>query len=582
VNRTEWKPLTGKSAVLLPDNDEPGKGWVELVTKQLAHLEPPATIRVLALPVAEKGHDVHDWVKEVVPEQWDLGDCAIELQRLAAQTPIWVPPPGCAPLPKVQPDDDGPPKLSELGNARRLIKAHGGEIRYDHDRGEWLMWDRSRWSPDKTGAIWRFAKKIPQLLLKEAADTYDYDLREVIVKWSIHSEQRRVIENAIKLAWSENGIGISAADFDTDPWALNCPNGVVDLLTGELRDQKPEDLVTKLTAYPYLPDRACPRWLQFLCDIFQNDEQLIAFVQRALGYSMTGDTSEHCFFFCYGPTGRNGKNTLLEVCAMIMGDYSAVTQPKIMLTSSENDHPTAIADLVGRRFVYTSEMDRGQQLAEAQVKRLTGDRFLKARFMHRDFFEFPVRFKLWLVAQAQPKIRGRDEGIWSRIKVIPFRRFFADKDRVKGLARMLVDEEGPGILAWLVEGAREWHRIGLSDPPAVTQASKVYRRTQDALSAFLATWCIDHRRNEHLRDRVRVRPSELYARYVEWCKDMGEQEVLSAREFALDLGPMGFPLRSSDGIRYRWGLELRSEPEELDENMLDQAEEVPADAVANA
>ncbi len=563
--KTDWRPLAGKAVVIIPDNDEPGEGYAHAVAKLLISLEPPASVRIMHIPVIEKGHDVQNWLHEVVPETWDLTDCRIELERLWADVPVWVPPPGCAPLPKIQPEDDGPPKLSELGNARRLVKSHGDKIRFCYPRGKWMCWDSRRWTSDENGALWRYAKQIPKGLLVEASESYDYDQRESLVAWALKSEQKRVIDAALRLAWSEPGIGVMPDDFDTDPWLLNTPSGVVDLLSKEIRPQKPEDLLSKMTAKPYDPNHDCPRWHAVLNDVFGGDAELIAYFQRAAGYALTGDISEHAMFLCYG-TGRNGKNTVLDTIRDVIGDYASVSDPKIFLTAGQGDHPTGLADLVGRRLIVTSEVDTGQQLAEGLVKRLTGDRTIKARFMHHDWFEFRMAAKIWMLANSKPEIQGQDEGIWSRIRIIPFDVFIPPDKRIKGLSEILVQEEGPGILAWLVDGCSEWHRIGLCEPKAVTDATRSYRSEQDVLGDFIQSCCIDRHGDLEIRDKYKVEANRLYSSYAEWCKQMGERNVLTARKFFHELTGRGFPSHRSNGSQYRLGLILKEgTPEEVSE-----------------
>ena len=195
------------------------------------------------------------------------------------------------------------------------------------------------------------------------------------------------------------------------------------------------------------------------------------------------------------------------------------------------------------------------------MKRLTGDKSIKARFMHQNFFTFPVQFKIWMLVNAKPQIRGTDEGIWSRIRIIPFDAYIAKEDRVKGLSEILVQEEGPGILAWCVEGAREWWRIGLSEPKAVNDATEGYRSEQDIIGDFLQACCTDHRENEAFRDRVRVRAIDLYNAYVEWCREMGERDSLTARKFYVEITKKGFPSRGVNSVQYRWGLDLKDRGE---------------------
>lgn len=204
----------------------------------------------------------------------------------------------------------------------------------------------------------------------------------------------------------------------------------------------------------------------------------------------------------------------------------------------------------------TSEVDAGQQLAEAQVKRLTGDRTIKARFMNQNWFEFDMTAKIWMLANAKPEIHGRDEGIWSRIHIIPFDVFIPQEKRIKGLSDILFNEEGPGILAWLVQGAMEWHRIGLKDPERVSKAMESYRSEQDVVGDFLSSLYEIHNDADVCRN-YRVECKALYRSYVEWCQEMGERETLTARRFATDLTTRGHAILRSDGKDYRVGLKLK-------------------------
>jgi putative DNA primase/helicase len=564
AKRTEWKPLAGRKVVIIPDNDEEGEGYAQSVAKLLLELEPPPIIRILHLPGLEKGHDIQQWVEDVVPETWAPLDCRIELEKLWKDIPAWVPPPGCVPLAKPQPGDDGPPNLTELGNARRLIKLFGDDIRYDCARGSWVIWNKVRWAPDEDGQIWRHAKKIPLALYAEASKTFEHDEREARIKWGRKSEQRRVIEACVSLAKSESGVIVMPNRFDRDPSLINTPNGVVDLLTGELRPQKQDDLLSKVTAVPYDPTHPCPRWLEALSYIFASDEELIAYFARVSGYSISGFTGEHKMFLCYGP-GRNGKNFVLDTIRGVAGEYATVSDPKIFLASGQNEHPAGLADLAGRRLVVTSEVDAGQQLAEGLVKRLTGDRTIKARFMNQNWFEFEMAAKIWMLANSKPEILGQDEGIWSRISIIPFDVFIPENKRIKGYSEILVQEEGPGILAWLVEGCREWHRVGLHDPERVAVATKRYRSEQDVVGDFIQSCCIDCKDDAEVRDHYKVEVKALYKCYDDWCREMGERSPLTARRFTLELSNRGFRLWESNGRTYRIGLALKSGAQHVQE-----------------
>ncbi len=467
-----------------------------------------------------------------------------------------VGPPGRKP-PGLQVDDqDGevPVNRTELGNSIRLVNLFGQELRYCSQLGYWLVFHSAYWQPDYKNQVWKFGKATIRHLAKEASKMTDDEERKAMLRFAIESEKKRAIQAMIDLAKSDPRIAIVPEDLDRDPYLLNCPNGTLELRTGKLREHRPEDLITKITAVPYRPDAPRERWEKVLDEI-QPESELRAYLKRALGYSICGDTGEHCLFLPYG-TGRNGKNTILDPIVKILGEYATNCDPKILLRTGKNDHPTGLADLRGRRLVITDEVDEGEELAEALVKRVTGNPTIKARFMRQDFFEFDVTSKIWMPANHKPDIKGRDEGIWSRIRVIPFEITIPVEKRIKNLARILAKEEGEGILAWLVEGYLDWQKLeGLNEPTKVLDAVKEYRLQQDVVAAFIKECCLtwlDHPN----RSQFKVRKDELYSAYASWCKENGEKELLSGREFGSEMTSRGFELKHSNSVHYRHGITL--------------------------
>lgn len=339
-NKTDWAPLAGKHLAIVPDNDEPGEAFAENVAAICAGLHPKPRIKVLRLPLQERGDDVDEWIRNVVPDNWDLDDCRRELLRLWKEAPEWHPPDGAAQVAQAESTDTAPPNLTEWGNARRMAKAFGSKVRYCYPKSEWMVWDSKKWVADTNGVIWRYAKELPRLLLEEAKDEFFED-RQRVLQWALRTEQRRTLLSSIELLWSEPGIGVMPDDFDREPWLLNAPTGVIDLLSSEIREQRPEDLLSKITAVDYDPQCDIPLWRDVLDTVFQGNAELIAYVQRILGYALTGDVSEHAMFLHYG-TGRNGKNTILDTVREVMGDYATVADPKIFLTAGMGDHLSLI------------------------------------------------------------------------------------------------------------------------------------------------------------------------------------------------------------------------------------------------
>jgi len=236
---------------------------------------------------------------------------------------------------------------------------------------------------------------------------------------------------------------------------------------------------------------------------------------------------------------------------------TTAADPRVFLHSGRSEHPAALADLVGRRFVTTDEVDDGDRLSEGLIKRVTGNPTIKARFMRQNPFEFTVQFKLWMLANHKPEIGGQDEGIWSRVKLVPFDHYFPPEKRIKGLSPILVRDEGPGILAWLVRGCLEWQRQGLREPARVIQATRAYRSEQDVLGDFLEQCCQSFLDHEKLRDQAREKASAIYSRYTDWCKDNGEKKVLTSRKMGSELRARGYTMKCSNGCQYRCGIQLK-------------------------
>jgi putative DNA primase/helicase len=445
---------------------------------------------------------------------------------------------------------------TDLGNARRLVRGFGDDIRYCYQWGKWLIWDGARWKEDATGYIFRLARKTVQAIGAEAAAIDDEAERKALLKWALTSENKKQIDAMIALAQSEPGIPIEPAALDRDRNLLNVENGTVDLHTGELQPHRREDLITKLAPVRYDRDASCPRFRGFLGRIMEADRELIGFLKRAAGYALTGDIGEHCLFFLHGG-GRNGKSTFLGVIQGILGSYATTINATVLTSKLHNDHPTELCDLDGPRFVTTIEVEDGKRMAEALVKSLTGGDPIKARRMRRDPYQFDPKFKLFVAANHKPEIRGTDEGIWSRIKLIPFGVTIPKEERIRNLADRLCEEEGPGILNWLIEGCLEWRAGGLAEPGVVTNATAEYRAEMDAIGDFIAERCLTN-------PGVRCKNNELYMAYKAWCERAGVDHQ-SLRKFGGEMEKRGFKHRDSNGTRWRLGIGIAQDGREVDE-----------------
>ncbi len=437
---------------------------------------------------------------------------------------------------------------TDYGNAERLHALYGHEFRYCHALG-FLVWDGTRWRVDEGPELTRLALLTARELFKQAGNESDSERREVWVKHSLACERKTAIANAIELAKSIPGVVLPVDALDADPMLLNVQNGTLDLRTGTLKPHDPRDLITKLAPVTFDPAAGCPLWREFQDTICGGDGDLIAFKQRAFGYSLTGKTSEDALFIAYG-NGANGKSTEQNLVLRILGEYANSAQFETFAVKKNESVRNDLADLVGSRFVSASEGESRQRLAEGLVKQLTGGDVLKARFLHKEFFRFKPEFKLWLATNHKPVIRGTDGGIWRRIRLVPYAVTIPPEKRDNRLREKL-EGELSGILNWLLKGCAGWLEHGLPDVEAVNEATKSYRQESDVLSSFLSEKCI----TDELH-RVLAKP--LYQSYKKFCEDNGDDSFGSTM-FGRLLNERGYMAEKKGGKVYRLGLSLQEE-----------------------
>jgi len=445
---------------------------------------------------------------------------------------------------------DAPPSVSsstDVGNAERLVQRHGGMLRYCWPWQKWLIWDGKRWAIDTNGTIFRLAKETVKAIATEEAKAATEDSKfTALLSWSRQSLNSSRIHAMVDLARSEPGIPVQPEHLDQHPWLLNVQNGTLDLRTCELHPHRKAEYITKLAPVSFNPEATCPTWLAFLEKILPS-EPLRQFIQKAVGRSLTGDTSEKILHVCYG-SGDNGKTTFLETLEAVLGtDYAVRTPTETLLVKKHDGIPNDIAKLKGARLVYASEAEQGRRLAESLIKDLTGGDTIPARFMHGEWFTFRPEFKLWLGTNHKPVIRGTDKAIWNRVKLIPFAVTIPEAQQDKQLKKKLLTELD-GILLWAVEGCQQWQVEGLNVPDEVKDATDGYRNEMDELGNFITTCC-------ELGPYYQVKTSDLFAAYVTWS---GEKD-LKQNAFARLLTDRGFDVHNH---RWRKGIRLVSESEE--------------------
>lgn len=437
--------------------------------------------------------------------------------------------------------------LTDDGNALRLVDTHGRTVRYVHERSTWIVWNGARWVWDNEGVVLEHARQLARDL---PADTRGQQ------RHRSYSLSARGIGATERLARTDRRIVASLGQLDARPYELNTPAGAVDLRTGQLLPPDPDALHTRTTTVVPDFDAAPQKWLRFLSETFAGQPDMTTYVQRLLGLSIIGTVLEQILPFAHGE-GSNGKTTLLEVVERLVGTgdagYAMSAPSELLLKTPHPGHPTEIARLSGARFVLTSELEDGERFAEARVKKLTGGDTLTGRFMGQDFFDFRPTHTIWLLANHKPAVRSGGPAFWRRLKMIPFEHTVPPERRDPHLIDTLVADEGPAILAWILQGARDYLAAGLATPEAVTAATETYATDQDTVARFVADRC---QTGDVNAPHLRTRTSDLRAAYETWCRTEGEAPV-SMRAFTLALrAAHGVESDRSKASRYYLGIRL--------------------------
>ncbi|MEV6534195.1 phage/plasmid primase, P4 family [Streptomyces sp. NPDC051639] len=418
-----------------------------------------------------------------------------------------------------------PDTLTDRGNAKLFVKLYANDYRHVPGMG-WYRWDTTRWQIDEDDTVLWAAGDLAEAIAV-------HDPRGVYTVQALQSHRRRALSTTginamLAQAKSAPGMVLNAALLDADPYALCTPDGIVDLRTGLVKVPDPnKDFHSRSTAVgpQTMPT---PRWNRFLTDTFgadPEDGQMIAYLQLLLGYSVTGDVGGQVLPFLFG-SGKNGKSVLLDVLMKLLGDYADAAPPGFLMARPYEGHPTDLAELHGRRVIVCSEVKPGDKFDEGRVKLLTGGDRIKARRMRQDFFGFNPTHKLWLLGNHRPEVGTGGFAFWRRMRLIPFERVVPDHRKIDNLADILVTEEGPGILTWLVDGARRYLAgdRDLTGPERVRIATSAYAETEDHTGRFYEECCT-------LGPELRAEQTALYAAYRAWCQNEGAP-AMSSRAFA--------------------------------------------------
>lgn len=517
--------LGSKEVAIIPDADETGeKHAMQVLTSLRTRAR---SVKIVRLPFSK---DLTEWVEG--------GGTAEALQTLIDTTLAQD-----ETIAVAQKPDDSTFAKTDCGNAERFAAEHGQLLRYCHVNKKWYLWSDIRWVKDDTGEVYRLAKQTVRRIPSEALKPTNDEQWRALTKHALQSESESRIKAMVSLAQNETKIPVRLTDLDCDSMLLNVQNGTVDLRTIQLRQHRRGDLLTKLAPVIYDAKAECPLWRHFLGDITAYNVELMAYLQRAVGYTLTGEADEHALFLLYG-SGANGKTTFLEVLRHILGDYAQAADFSTFIASQRLSGPrNDLAKLHGARLVTATESEDGMRLAESVVKQITGGDTVTARFLYSEHFEFKPQFKVWLGTNHKPDIRGTDEGIWRRIRLVPFTVCIPNKKRDRKLSEKL-KAESAGILNWALEGLVQYYEHRLEEPNCVIKASAEYRDDQDILRQFVASCCVT------IAD-AKVPARELYTAYRTWACEAGEPTV-NERQFSKALAEHGFnKVRHASGTIWR-------------------------------
>ena len=439
--------------------------------------------------------------------------------------------------------------LTESGNAERFVEMHGADSRYCHLYKKWFFWDGTKWQVDESGEADRKAKEVVKAIY-ESAKKLPVPVPKFEKRILNHAKStaRAAGRNAmLKLAESEKGIPVHPDEMDSDPWLLNLSNGTLDLKKGELRPHSREDMITKIVQVPYDPEARCPTWYEFLRYVTNNDADMMDYLKRIAGYTLTGQTTEQALFILHGESAT-GKTTFLQTIRAILGDYGGATPVDTLLQRKYPSIPNDLAALKGLRMVTASEVDSGKTMAESLVKQLTGGDSVKARFLYAEFFEYVPTYKIFLATNNVPYMTASDSGIWRRAQIIPFSQRVPDESQDRQLINKL-KKELPGILAWAVQGCQDWQRMGIDPPDRVIMATDSTRNSMDLVRGFIEDCC----ENDH---SATTSVGDLYDAWKRWARGM-TTNIMGKIQFGEEVSCLGyFKSRTAHGHFWQ-GLRLR-------------------------
>lgn len=524
--------LKNRRVAIVPDNDEAGRVHVEAMARSIGQVA--QEVRIIELPgLLEKG-DATNWI--------EAGGTKEQLLKLVEQADTFKPSNNGTEQPRKSFHDEighlG--RLTDAGNARRMVSQHSGLLRHNWTISKWAAYDGKRWNYD-TGivTVTNLALKTIGGLFRQAKKCEGDDVRKKLNAWAHKSEKTANVNAMIALARVLAPIAAYAEDFNKDPFLLNVIDGTVDLRTGDLRPHNPDDMITQLAPVEYQPNQKkpdAPLWFKCLDTWHRGDKDTIDYLQRLAGLCLTGDTTSRVFPIFHG-SGKNGKSVFLDTLMLMLGDYATVAPRTLLKVGQYEEHPTELAGLVGKRFVVASETSEDMKLRLDLIKAMTGDQMMRARLMQKDYFEFTPTFKTILVTQNLPTITESSDAIWDRVQKVEWGVRIPDDQQDTNLIDKLKAER-TGILRWAINGCLRWQNDGILVPTeAIRMGTNEYKNDQNPLAQFIEEECIVSSKDV---TALVVPVAELKSVYDVWARLNGYDDKLSAAVFSKMLRKSGY------------------------------------------
>ncbi len=406
------------------------------------------------------------------------------------------------------------------------------KLAYDHLTKAWMIWDGSHWRVDDNEEVRRLAGNIPHIRQRDASLISDPVKKASEFQWGVASESINRIDAIVRYARSLEGIANTGKEWDSNPLLLGCLNGVIDLKKGKLIKAEPSMGITKQVHIKFDPNAKCPLWLKALEAYWPKDSEMLDYMHRAIGYSLTGLNIEQCLFLLCG-RGKNGKSTLLAVLEELLGDYADVVPFSALEFQNRGQISNDVAAMRGYRLLIGSETQEDVRLNEGRIKSLTGDRKARARKLYEENQSFLQTAKIWLATNHKPQIRDDTDGMWRRVHLLTMEQQFSENHRVKGLEDRLIEKEMSGILAWAVDGTLAWLERGLEPTDKIRGEVDKYRAEANPIHDFYEE-CLE------LKPGTVTTKADMYMAYLEHAKSIGERFPLTRQQFSRRFTSMGF------------------------------------------